>query len=276
MVLMGIFKPGSLLIPILMEKKGFSVSCSATPGWRLTGQNAKLLAEKVGGMGEEGVLVLYGLDSSCFVEMDESTLRCGPPRKGKGGRYHLKGKLTVITGMQLDSMLACLAVVLEACWSRQVIIVTPVPRFWLQCCLKHSQHQQHEDKERLLRKLGKFRRALMGLIMGMKVSKTVHLLNPLEVLNMAESSMDIESVMLDQVHLLSGCYDMIADEAGWIAEGWKAGKRFPVDTRLEPLAAARRGAATARRRAIIPAAMAAMPDPRNGKSGIPDKTEKRF
>ncbi len=67
-------------------------------------------------MGDEDVLVLYGLDSSCFVEMDESTLRCGPPRKGKDDRYHLMGKLTVITGMKLESLLDCLAVVLEACW----------------------------------------------------------------------------------------------------------------------------------------------------------------
>jgi hypothetical protein len=164
--------------------------------------------------------------------MDESTFRCGPPKKGKDGRYHLRGKLTVITGMQLDSLLEYLAVVLKACKSRQVIIVTPVPRFWLQCCLKHSQsgNQIQEDKERLLMELGKFRRALLGLIMKLKVSKTVHLLNPLEVLNVADSVTDIEFVMLDQVHLLSGCYEMLADEAVRVVEGWKAGKRFPDDS----------------------------------------------
>ncbi len=69
--------------------------------------------------------------------------------------------------------------------------------------------------------------------MRMKVSKTVHLLNPLEVLNVAESVTDIESVMLDQVHLLNGCFDMIAEEAGRIVEGWKAGKRFP-DDKIQP------------------------------------------
>jgi hypothetical protein len=45
----------------------------------------------------------------------------------------------------------------------------------------------------------------------------------------ADSVTDIESVMLDQVHLLSGCYDMLADEAVRVVEGWKAGKRFPDD-----------------------------------------------
>jgi hypothetical protein len=131
--------------------------------------------------------------------------------------------------MQLDSLLDCLTLVLEACKGRQVILVTPVPRFWLQCCQKHSHLQKQEDKERLLKELGKFRRALMGLIMRLKVSKTLHLLNPLEVLNVAGSVTDIESVMMDQVHLLSGCYGMIGDEAGQIVEGWKAGKRFPEE-----------------------------------------------
>ena len=70
----------------------------------------------------------------------------------------------------------------------------------------------------------------MGLIMKLKASKTVHLLNPLEVLNVANSVADIKSVMLDQVHLLSGCYDMLADEAVRVVEGWKAGKRFPEDS----------------------------------------------
>ena len=68
-------------LAVVMEKKGCSVSCSATPGWRLTGQNAKVLAEKVESMDEQEVLVLYGLDSSCFVEMDESTFRCGRLRR---------------------------------------------------------------------------------------------------------------------------------------------------------------------------------------------------
>jgi hypothetical protein len=135
----------------------------------------------------------------------------------------------VVTGMQLDSPMDYLAVVLKACKSRQVVIVTPIPRFWLQCRLKHSQagNQTQEDKERLLREQGKLRRALLGLIMKLKVSKTVHLLNPLEVLNVADSLTDIESLMLDQVHLLSGCYSMLADEAVWVVEGWKAGKHYP-------------------------------------------------
>jgi hypothetical protein len=97
--------------------------------------------------------------------------------------------------------------------------------------MKHSQvgNQTLEDKERLLRELGKLRRALTGLIMKLKVSKMVHLLNPLQVLNVAESVTNIESVMLDQVHLLSGCYGMIADETVRVVERWKDGKRLPDD-----------------------------------------------
>jgi hypothetical protein len=68
--------------------------------------------------------------------------------------------------------------------------------------------------------------------MRLRVSRTVHLLNPLEVLNISDSVADIESVMLDQVHLLSGCYEMLGDEITRVLEGWKAGKRFP-DTDLQ-------------------------------------------
>ncbi len=53
----------------------------------------------------------------CFVEMDESTFRCGPPKKGKDGRYHLRGKLTVISGMQLDSLLEYLQFVIFSLFS---------------------------------------------------------------------------------------------------------------------------------------------------------------
>jgi hypothetical protein len=126
---------------------------------------------------------------------------------------------------------------------------------------------------------GKVREGSLGLIMRMKVSKTVHLLNPLEVLNVAEIVTDIESVMLDQVHLLSGCYDMIVEEAGRIVEGWKARKRFPDDKikpdakrhKTGPTGGARRVAVAAKSRALRPAATAVMPEPRSGKSGIPDR-----
>jgi hypothetical protein len=106
------------------------VSCAATPGWRLAGHRVKEMAEMASKMGKEEVLVLYGLDASVFLDVEDD-MRSGPPRVGKDGRYHLRGKLTIVTGMQLEVLLENLAVVLVACGDRQVVIVTPSPRFWI-------------------------------------------------------------------------------------------------------------------------------------------------
>jgi hypothetical protein len=152
---------GGWLAEVLKEK-GVNVSCAATPGWRLAGHRVKDMAEMASKMGKDEVLVLYGLDASVFLDVDDD-MRSGPPRLGKDGRYHLRGKLTVVTGMQLEVLLENLSVVLVACGDRQVVIVTPSPRFWIQCCRRHAPKgdaaQVKEDKERLLRELGKFRRA---------------------------------------------------------------------------------------------------------------------
>jgi hypothetical protein len=101
---------GGRLAEVLKEK-GINVSCAATPGWRLAGHRVKEMAEMVSKMGKEDVLVLYGLDASVFLDVDDD-MRSGPPRVGKDGRYHLRGKLTVVTGMQLEVLLENLAVVL--------------------------------------------------------------------------------------------------------------------------------------------------------------------
>jgi hypothetical protein len=133
--------------------------------------------------------------------------------------------------MQLEVLLENLSVVLVACGDRQVVIVTPSPRFWIQCCRRHAPKgdaaQVKEDKEQLLRELGKFRRALTGLLMRLKLTRSVRLVNPLEVLDVATNVAGIESLMIDQVHWLSGCYtcNMIAEKVVEEMSGWKAGKR---------------------------------------------------
>jgi hypothetical protein len=161
------------------------------------------------------------------------TTTCGADHLGwvrtKDGRYHLRGKLKVVTGMQLEVLLDNITTVLVASGDGQVVIVTPSPRFWIQCCRRHApkgdEAQVREDKERLLRELGKFRRAPTGLLMKLKLTKTVRLINPMEVLDVTTSVAGIEYLMIDQVHWLSNCYNMIAAKVIEEMTGWKAGKR---------------------------------------------------
>ena len=63
------------------------------------------------------------------------------------------------------------------------------------------------------------------MLMKLRLTKTVRLVNPLEVLNVSSSVAGIESLMIDQVHWLSGCYNMIAAKVVEEMAGWKAGKR---------------------------------------------------
>jgi hypothetical protein len=74
---------GTRLAEVLKEN-GINVSCSATPGWRLAGQRVKEMEDRIKQMGKDEVLVLYGLDASVFVEVEDD-MRSGPPRVGKDG-----------------------------------------------------------------------------------------------------------------------------------------------------------------------------------------------
>ena len=210
-----------------LEAKEVKVTCGAMPGWRLTSENSKELAVRAGMMTEDEVLILYCLDSASFVEVDDD-MRSGPPKKGKDGRYHLRGKLTVVTGMQLDRMMENLEIILKGCGGRKVVLVTPTPRFWIPCCVKHIKGKiadMDEDRRRILRELGKLRRTIMGKVMSLRLSKSVYVLNPLEVLEANDGIEGIERIMLDQVHLMGPCYGKLADEVIRIAAEWHSGKR---------------------------------------------------
>jgi len=101
-----------------LAENGVTCVSTAMPGWRLTSANANAMAERVGTMGEEDIVVLYCLDSSIFVEIDED-LNSRLPRKGKDGRYHLSRKLTVVSGLQLERVLDNLKTMLLSCGQRQ-------------------------------------------------------------------------------------------------------------------------------------------------------------
>ena len=204
--------------------KGVKVTCLAKPTWRLTGGTAAELAEGLDSVEEDKVLILYGLDNSAFVGVEKS-MRSGPPRKGKDGKFHLKGKVAVASGLQMDQMLKDVETVLGGCKNRQVIILTPMPRYWIACCEKHRETYSEEEKEKLLKDLGKFRRQIISIAMRLRISKQVHVVNPLEMLGVRDSPTGIMQLMSDSVHMEDDCYDMLAEEMKKLVAGWKACKR---------------------------------------------------
>jgi hypothetical protein len=209
------------------ERAETGIICSATPNWRLTSESAIELAGRAGLMKEGEVLILYGLDSTCFLDV-ELDMRSGPPKKGKDGRYHLRGTLTVVTGLQLDQMMQNLETILRHCGNRQVVIVTPMPRFWIPCCHKHTRGKAanvEADRSRQLRELSRFRRTVLNLIYKLRLTKSVHMLNPLDALGAGENIAEIENLMLDQVHVLGACYGMLAEKILKLTAEWSSNKR---------------------------------------------------
>jgi len=207
---------------------GVKVTDLATPGWRLASDRVPDLVVRLEQLPEETAIVLYGLDNSCFVSVDED-LRSGPPFRGRDGRYHLHGKLAVVSGFQLDNLLSNLKSVLTACGKRQVTVVCPVPRFWLRCCDKQDQGTVEvieQDRKRVLREINKLRKGIISLTMRLRMSSRVHVLNPMEVLGAGEDIEAVQAQMLDTVHLNPTCYFDLADSICKVAGLWKAGKRM--------------------------------------------------
>jgi hypothetical protein len=125
-----------------------------------------------------------------------------------------------------------------ACQGKLLLIVAPMPRYWLSCCDKMEgvslPSAADQDRRRLLRDLGNLRRAIIGRVMKLKASRWVHLFNPLEALNLDDCVADIEQVMKDSCHLLPACYRVLAEDVVRYWEESKASKRsaeMPMESR---------------------------------------------
>jgi hypothetical protein len=125
----------------------------------------------------------------------------------------------------LDRLLENLEGVMLAWTGKLLLIVLPIPRYWIPCCKVKSTGNTEEAKLSLLNDLGNFRRKVAGIIARLKVGDSVKLVDPLEVLRLGKSIPDIEQVMADSYHLLPACYDMLAEKVDSLSVGWSAGKR---------------------------------------------------
>jgi len=195
----------------------------ATTGWRLTGEKIAELKVQASNLGPDDTMVLYGLDNSSFVTTD-ADMQSGPPFRGRDGRFHAHGRLDVISGYSLDRLLDMLEELMVACQGKLLLIVAPMPRYWLPCYDKMEVSlptAADQDK----RDLGNLRRAIIGRVMKLKASRWVHLFNPLEALNLGDCVADIEQVMKDSCHLLPACYRVLAEDLVRCWEESRASKR---------------------------------------------------
>jgi hypothetical protein len=161
---------------------------------------------------ENVVVVLYGIDNICFVSVDED-MRSGPPYRGKDGKFHAHRTLEVVSGVLFDRILTLLKDVVSACPGRKLIIVTPMPRFWIPCCEKGRKLDSLEndsDKKRLLKDLGRLRSAISGMVARLHATDRVDVVNLMEAMGVSGDLPAIEQMMSGPAHLISSGYRMLA------------------------------------------------------------------
>jgi hypothetical protein len=97
--------------------------------------SGETVIETISAADENTAFVLYGIGKVCFVSVDED-MRSGPPFRGRDGKFHGHGTLEVVSGVFFDRILTLLKDVVSACKGRKLILILPMPRYWIPCCEK--------------------------------------------------------------------------------------------------------------------------------------------
>ena len=123
---------------------------------------------------------------------------------------------------------------MSACKGRKLILILPMPRYWIPCCEKGKRLDSLEsdsEKGRLLKDLGRLRSAISGMVARLHAGGWVDIINPLEALGVGEDLAAIEQAMSGPAHLTSAGYNMLARAVVDTARrgdrtGQQQGKRF--------------------------------------------------
>jgi hypothetical protein len=131
---------------------------------------------------KDDILILHCLDNRCFFELD-SKGNCKCPRKDENGQLHVTGRISVAKDIQLEILLDQLDPLLASRTESLVILVCPVTRHLLPCCIDHekgSEEKKEIEGKRILKELGHLRRELKGRLLK-KGYENVRMIDPMEV-----------------------------------------------------------------------------------------------
>jgi hypothetical protein len=215
---------------LALAERNVPVTNLARPGWKLTAANVDKLVVRRRDVGSGDILILHGLDANLFVSVDED-MSSRSPFQGRDGKFHSHGRLEVVSGYHLEKILDNIALLVDGWCSRRIILVMPIPRFWIACCAQGrlaSAEETEVDRRRLLRELGRFKRAVSNLISRKKMDEKVKIVSSLEAIGVKDDLNSIKQVMLNPVHLLPPCCGMVAEEIMRVLESWRDNKRKAV------------------------------------------------
>jgi hypothetical protein len=125
-----------------------------------------------------------------------------------------RGRWRLSLAFLFDRILALLKDVVSACPGKKLVIVTPMPRFWIPCCEKGRKLDSLEndsDKRRLLKDLGRLRSAISGMVARLHATDRVEVINSMEAMGLSGDLQAIEQMMNGPAHLISSGYKMLAE-----------------------------------------------------------------
>jgi hypothetical protein len=209
-----VFAGGSNAAKVAAQCKGpgITVESVAVPGWKLASNTVGKLIETITASDENTVFMLYGIDNACFVLVDDD-MRSGPPFRGRDGKFHAHGTLEVVSGVLFDRILTLLKDVVSTCNGRKLILILPLPRYWIPCYEKGRRLDNVEsdtEKRWLLKELGRLRSAILGMVARLHANSGVEVINPLDALGVGEELLANEQAMRGPVHLTTAGYIMLA------------------------------------------------------------------
>jgi len=173
------------------------------------------------------VVILQGLDNSCFYVMDPETGGMRYPEKlGEGGKFHVDGKLYVTKDIQTEMLLERILPLLTCKPDNLKVLVSPTARFLESCCPEHKKDEEElkEEGEQQLKGLETLRRDIRAKLMAKKI-KNVVLFDSMEVIGSRADLKKAKESLVDNVHLTSGAYKQLAGGIVKCASEWMASKK---------------------------------------------------
>jgi hypothetical protein len=142
---------------LILADRGFAVTVCSKPGWRATQGAATEMAEKVEEALQEhrtcDVVVIQTLDNSLYMAR---TVEGGdlPIRRYPDGAFHVEGELVLAGKDRQFLVFNILKPVLQKLHGRNVVFVTPGPRYLEGCCdeIEHASNRFDEGFEDGLRR----------------------------------------------------------------------------------------------------------------------------
>ena len=125
-----------------LTQQGKSVTCLASPSWRLTGENIASTAmnlEEAVRANPSAIVIFQMLDSSIYFsssEEGEITL----PKRAPDGRYHVPGELVLADWSALKKIFTTSLPLIRAGGRNKKLILSPLPRYINSKCCNSESH----------------------------------------------------------------------------------------------------------------------------------------